>query len=232
MAEFNPNKDPQKELLVQLETEVRKRKPIDQVFEYCNAIGDPIITKLQPNTWTARYDYPNSNTIELGTKPIPEAILKERFYLENKFSDQDTLIHRYIHELAHAIDFQILMKDLDIDEKRFSLRNFILTKNREKQHITAYGACDIHENVLNRADEEIAEIFAILLYDEQYFDAYIKMLQESHEFKKDLGLVTLTSEEAQQLKVDLKHMLKYISDLDLSKLEKLKPNPEKSAPIM
>jgi hypothetical protein len=224
MKEFNPNIDPQKELLVQLEAEVRKRKPIDQIFEYCDKIDNPIVTKLQSNTWTARYYYPKSNTIELGTKAIPRAILEERFYLDNKFSDQDILIYKYIHELAHAIDMHVLVKDLDIDEKRFSLRDFIMTKNKEGQHLTVYGACDIHSNLLDRADEEIAEIFTVLLYNEQYFNSYMKMLQESHAFKKVLKLATLTSEEAQQLDFDLREMLKYVSNLDLSKLEKLEQN--------
>ncbi len=226
MAEFNPNRDPQKELLAQLETEVRKRPPIDKIFKYCAKNDNPLITKLQPNTWTARYDFPSSNTIELGTQPIPKTIMKERFYLDDNFNNQDTLIYKYIHELAHSIDFNILMKDSNIDEKRFALRDFILKKNREGQHLTGYGACEIHTNILNKADEEIAEIFSILLYNEEYFTAYLKMLQESHEFKRALKLATLTPEEAQQLNSNLKEMLNYVSELDVSKPKNLKQNPE------
>ncbi len=223
MGEFNPNADPKSEQQRQLEQEVRQRKPIDQIFKIFDQRETPLTTKLQDNTWMAIYNQP-TNTINLGIKPIPESIKNDRFYLSENFSNQDILVHRYLHELSHSIDFNIVKFNFigtssDVSNERQELAELFNKKNAENLYLSVYAGCGTSQIDADIEYEEFAELFAIRLYDKDYYNQYLKMLNNSHSFKNKLSLATLTEGELLTLDSNLEKIEQHILNIDPNNIE-------------
>jgi hypothetical protein len=212
------------EIVRKLNLEVQKRPAIANLFSYLKDADIDFKTVINRNTWTSKLGR-DTHSVDLGIQPIPQHIKEKALFLEHKFSDEDTIIYRYLHELSHAL-YQHFASKVDFVDLNQDFLEFAQKMNDENGYnlSTLPSLPAYHQDGLTGALEDIAELLAMRLYSEEYFNQYMEMLQKDTSNKRELKLHTLNKQETEFVKsyvekfIDLASKAKYTRPQKLTRI--------------
>ncbi len=82
-----------------------------------------------------------------------------------------------------------------------------------------YAGCGTSQIDADIEYEEFAELFATRLYDKNYYNQYLEMLNNLYPFKDELNLATLTNDELLTLDSNLEKIERHILNINPSDIE-------------
>jgi hypothetical protein len=215
-----------KQLLEKLNAEVQKFGPISSMLDYLDKKGCKLNVGINKRTWVshARNEYFNNNRIDitLGVQNIP-ADMKKRLFPFKEISDEDTRIYRYIHELSHIADF-LALSNWETGMMRGDLLLLIEEKRKnERLGFSTLGNLSTYtekkDDNSTPTEEDLAELIAMRIFDQQYYKDYLEMLKSEQSGKKELGLVTLNEYEVMLVDQYIESAVKYISEINKKPIE-------------